>query len=350
MEDLSADSIKISIIVPVYKVEKYVDKCLQSLENQSYTNTEIILIDDGSPDKSGDICEKFAEGKDNIFVIHQDNAGVSVARNNGIDHATGEYILFVDPDDWLEETACERLIECIKEKEYDIVFFLDTELNEMTGEKISRKLDKAMELNKEDIRRLQYNTIGMNYRIFKFHSGTPWGKLFKREFIEKNKLRFTPGVVKAQDVLFDTQAYEKLQKAYVMNYAGYVYRKNEGSSNIRYNPKIVKGTFLLIEGLGKVADQHEGDVDYQKAMAKICMYRINFIERLYMYNKNHVASKRENLKIYHDYLSLPSVNKYIRYYERQKSDRIGDIIRQCLFKKNTLKLYYYFVSLRYKFR
>ena len=341
---------KISIVVPIYKVEKYIKKCLSTLSNQTYNNIEIILIDDGSPDHSGQICDQFAEGRDDTIVIHQENSGVSVARNKGIECASGDYIMFVDPDDWIEDDCCEQLINCANTRDYDIIFFLDKEMNEITGENIERSLDGPIELKKEDIRRLQFNTIAMNYRIFQFHSGTPWGKLFKREFIKDNNLRFTPDVVKAQDVLFDTQAYEKLQNAYVLNYSGYVYRKNEGSSNIRYNPKIVKGTFLLIEGLGDIADRHEGDRDYQKAMAKICMYRVNFMERLYMFHKKHKISNKENLRIYREYLSLQAVDKYIRFYVRNSTDGIGDLVRHVLFKKSTLRLYYFVVSNRYRRR
>lgn len=338
---------KISIIVPVYKVEKYIEECFASLANQTYQNIEIILVDDGSPDKSGFLCDEFAAERSDTIVIHQENAGVSVARNNGINLASGDYILFVDPDDSIEKDCCERLIECVSQNDYDIIFFLDKELNDLTGKKICRELSGSMELNREDIKRLQYNTIGMNYRLFQFHSGTPWGKLFKKEFIQKNNLRFTPGVVKAQDVLFDTQAYERLDQAYVLNYSGYIYRKNEGSSNLRFNPGIVNGTFLLIEGLGRIADLHPDDLNYQKSMAKTCMRRVNFIERLYLFNRNHVCTAEESLRIYQEYLSLPTVTKYLKYYEKNDTDGFRDAIRRCLFNKKTLKLYYYILVVRY---
>ena len=348
LKEDAVDDKKISIIVPVYKVEKYIKECLTSLANQTYKNIEVILVDDGSPDKSGHICDEFSVGRPNTIVIHQENAGVSAARNKGIDCATGEYILFVDPDDWIENDCCERLIECTKSNDYDMIFFLDKELNEITDRKIERKLSDSIELNKDDIKNLQFNTIGMNYRIYQFHSGTPWGKLFKKDFIQKNNLHFTKDVVKAQDVLFNTQAYEQLEQAYVLNYSGYVYRKNEGSSNIRFNPGIVKGTFLLIEGLGEIADLHMDDLNYQKSMAKVCMYRINFIERLYLFNKRYTCTKKECLKVYKEYLSLPSVAKYMKYYVKNDTDGFGDMVRRYLFNNNTLALYYLIVAARYK--
>ena len=100
---------KISVIVPIYNVEKYIDRCIKSIVNQTYKNLEIILINDGSLDKSGQICDTW-ESKDNrIKVIHQMNSGVSVARNTGLENATGEYVTFVDSDDYIEPKYCEIL-------------------------------------------------------------------------------------------------------------------------------------------------------------------------------------------------------------------------------------------------
>ena len=342
-----AQEIKFSIIVPVFKVEKYIEQCLRSLSSQTYNNIEIILIDDGSPDKSGQLCDLFAQKYNNVMVIHQDNAGVSVARNSGIEQASGNYILFVDPDDWIEQDCCEKLANIVSTETYDIIFFMDKEINEFSDGECNRDIGEARVLTKEDIRQIQYNSIGMNYRLQGFHSGTPWGKLFRKDFIDKHKLRFTPGVVKAQDVLFDIQAYEVVDYAYYLNYTGYVYRKNEGSSNIRFNPKIVRGTYLLLEGLGNIADSHKDDVDYQKAMARTCLNRINFIERLYLFNKNSCLQKKEIISIYSDYLNHSVVKKYLPFYKSEAIDNIGNRSRHLLLRKNTLRLYYQLVRLRY---
>lgn len=96
-----------SIIVPVYKVEKYLERCVESIINQTFEDFELILIDDGSPDRCGAICDEYAAEDERIKVIHQKNQGVSVARNAGLDVATGDYICFVDSDDWIE-------LDCLK--------------------------------------------------------------------------------------------------------------------------------------------------------------------------------------------------------------------------------------------
>ena len=113
---------KISVVVPVYNVEKYLRKCIDSIINQTYKNLEIILVDDGSPDKCGEICDEYAKKDNRVKVIHKKNAGVSSARNDGIDNATGEYIIFVDSDDWLEDNAIEIMVDKLNEYDYDCVF------------------------------------------------------------------------------------------------------------------------------------------------------------------------------------------------------------------------------------
>ena len=101
----------ISVVVPVYNVKQYLDDCMHSIVNQTYENIEIILVDDGSTDGSGELCEEW-KGKDSrIRVIHQENGGLSAARNTGIEHAKGSYIAFVDSDDWVSEEYIEKLYE-----------------------------------------------------------------------------------------------------------------------------------------------------------------------------------------------------------------------------------------------
>ena len=111
----------ISIIVPVYKAEPFLRKCLDSLINQTYKDIEIILIDDGSPDKSGEICNHYVKIDKRIKVIHQENGGVSVARQTGLDAAKGEYIIHADPDDWVEPTMCEELLKIASNEDADMV-------------------------------------------------------------------------------------------------------------------------------------------------------------------------------------------------------------------------------------
>lgn len=114
---------KFSIIVPVYKVEQYLDRCIQSILKQTFTDFEVILVDDGSPDNSGLICDSYAAKDDRLVVLHQKNQGVSAARNNALDIARGEYICFVDSDDWIEQEMLAEIEADIANTSSDVVIW-----------------------------------------------------------------------------------------------------------------------------------------------------------------------------------------------------------------------------------
>ena len=114
---------KISVIVPVYNVEQYLERCVESIINQTYKNLEIILVDDGSTDNSGKLCDELAKKDGRIKVIHKENGGLSEARNTGISHAKGEYVYFPDSDDWIEPDTFIALAEALESLEFDIISF-----------------------------------------------------------------------------------------------------------------------------------------------------------------------------------------------------------------------------------
>jgi glycosyltransferase involved in cell wall biosynthesis len=114
---------KISVIIPVYNVRQYLDQCLNSLAEQTYKNLEIILVDDGSTDGSSEICDSYSEKDERFKVIHQNNAGVSSARNAGLNAVSGEWIMFMDADDWIENDTCEAALNCAVRNDADTVLF-----------------------------------------------------------------------------------------------------------------------------------------------------------------------------------------------------------------------------------
>ena len=114
---------KISIIIPVYSVEQYIDRCLSSVISQTYRNIEIIVVIDGSKDGSEEICEKYANNDKRIKIIKQENKGLSAARNNGLEHASGQYVMFVDSDDYVDENFCLTPYQKLIETGSDIVMF-----------------------------------------------------------------------------------------------------------------------------------------------------------------------------------------------------------------------------------
>lgn len=193
----------ISIIIPVYKVEPYLRKCVDSVLVQTYTNLEIILVDDGSPDNCGKICDEYAEKDKRVKVIHKENGGLPQARKSGFDISIGEYILNVDSDDFIENYMVEKLYDKAKEDNYDIIlcdFFWENQ--KLLPYKKQSLIDKIQ--------------IIKNILIGNFQYGFVWNKFFKREIY--SKIEF-PVISFIEDRVISVQA------VYFANKIGYVHEQ-----------------------------------------------------------------------------------------------------------------------------
>jgi len=186
-----SESALISVILPIYKVEKYIRECLESLEKQTYKNIEVFCVDDCGNDNSIPIAEEFAQRDSRFKIIHNPhNLGIGPSRNQGLNNAKGEYIFFVDPDDYLKETALEDLYNNMQETNSDIVVtkafaFADDDSKETTD----RTKSINLWLNKKPANKHKVNVSNYTDAIFNFNC-TIWGKLYRRSFFEKNNIRF----------------------------------------------------------------------------------------------------------------------------------------------------------------
>lgn len=238
----------VSFIVPVYNVRPYLERCIDSLLEQTDDEYEIILIDDESTDGSDVLCRRYASENIKITGFHQKNQGVSVARNQGISMARGRWVCFVDGDDWVEPGLVHDLKE-IEDDSFEIVFFAYYNVN---GEKKESRVNFDLDhkrLDASDFLRLQMCILNQGDDRLKEYShieGTPWAKLYRRSFLEEYKLRFTPGVKKGQDGLFNMKAYGCAQCGFYSSRIVYNYRINGNSVCRRYNPDIPKYSRRLI--------------------------------------------------------------------------------------------------------
>ncbi len=215
----------VSVIIPVYNSEKYIEKCLKSVIGQTYKDTEIIVIDDGSKDDTGKICDSFRQ--DNIRVFHQENQGVSVARNKGLEEAKGEFIMFVDGDDYLEIEAIEQLLKGMDERTDIVSCCCKTTGEEPVFEDHFFDGDRIYEndLDKEELfLQLIDPKNGKKSERTVTAIGVPWGKLYRRNFIEKNNLRFDPKLRRLQDNVFNMYAFAKADKLVYLDRPLYNYR------------------------------------------------------------------------------------------------------------------------------
>lgn len=204
---------KISVIVPVYQAENYLNRCVDSIVNQTYSNIEVILIDDGSKDRSGNICDQYADKDFRVKVIHKENAGVSVARNTGLDIASGDYIAFVDSDDFLELDMYERMMDKVLEYQCDIVL---CDCVKDTGEVQIPYTHDIREgyYDYEQLKTEYYPHLLMMENVEYPATISNWVLLFKKALC--NDIRYLEGVRFSEDLLFGAQLMLNAHSFYYM--------------------------------------------------------------------------------------------------------------------------------------
>jgi len=179
---------KVSVIVPVYKAEKYLNRCIDSIFAQIFKDWELLLIDDGSPDRSGEICDEYAKKDVRIRVFHQENRGVSSARQKGIDEAVGEYTIHADPDDWVEPNMLEELYRKAKEEDADMVI-CDYISEYKSGAVICKQMPRMC--SAEEILRLM---------LFQQLHGSCWNKLIRRTCYCEYNIKFPSDIIRWEDL------------------------------------------------------------------------------------------------------------------------------------------------------
>ena len=295
------ESSKITVIIPVYNAEKYIDRCLFSICNQMYSNLEIIIINDGSKDSSYDICKKYSEVDSRIKLISQKNQGVSVARKNGILVSTGDYITFVDSDDYLAEDMYQNMMLVNKEGNIDIIesgyIFIDEK---------DRVLNKII-LKDETI-------IGKEKILEKYLSSNNslyflWNKLYRRELFKNmsfSEFSFS------EDYLWNIFLHSNCTKKIITQYAGYFYMKNmNGACNSFYNLKKIDGILAGREARSYLESNYKKFVKY--AVKYTIQYEL-FIYSIFSLDK---IKKKEFLE--------KIVNFFEEDYELYKKYKINKI-------------------------
>lgn len=223
----------VSTIVPIYNSEKYLRRCLNSLIAQTYGSMEIILVNDGSTDASAAICDEYASQDQRIKVIHKANAGVSQARNSGLDVASGIYIHYTDSDDWLEANAYEILVNVAENNDCDVVRYNAYNSSNAIVNQAPYKGLYSGEALENDVM-LSY--IGSPKYGGEFLLGVPWLYFFKRSLIEKHHVRFNKNMFRCEDRLFTLTTLLSAKKMAFIDDALYHYETSAGSLSNKYDP------------------------------------------------------------------------------------------------------------------
>lgn len=283
---------KISIIIPIYNMEKYLERCIKSIQNQMYSNLEIILIDDGSIDKSLFICNEFSKQDDRIRVFHKLNGGVSSARNLGLEKCTGEYITFIDPDDylWPDRYIYNKVMNVLLDNDADIVAWLwqfQDDKGNFTVEKDKISIDFQGIITGIEFAKLWYKGSYENGLVTSI-----WNKLYKKEIIEDEKFRYK--IFEDDDWM--TRILRKVNNIVCINEFFYVYAQNNDSLT---HKKFSKEHIDFLKILMNRADLFKADeFIYIETIKLFCNLYIEY----YFEAQKEKIDFDINKKIFHKYI------------------------------------------------
>ena len=299
------DSILVSIIVPIYEVEKYLSKCIDSIINQQHKNIEIILVDDGSPDSCPKICDEYAKKDKRIKVIHKKNDGVSMARNDGIDAANGEYLVFVDADDYLANDFIVYMLSMVYNNNCEFGFskncYISNNQEQLNDDIIITDSDEATSLLLS-----QQVIVGC------------WNKIYKTSFLKSNNIYFSNQLFYGEGLNFIIRVANLTSKIAIGNKRVYYYRKNNSSSaTSKFNiDKHYNGEKSLLD-IKKIINLNSNIV-YRQYMIHYTLYCLNAIEDLYTnkMQKKYKSDCDRWLKIIYD--NKPIVSKFEELTKKEK--------------------------------
>lgn len=265
---------KISIIVPVYNVEEYLEKCIESLIGQTYTNIEIIFIYNKSTDNSLQKLQQYQKKDSRILIIEKENEGVSIARNRGVNLSTGEYIMFVDSDDWIDLDNCEKALKTIEKEQADILMW--SYVREFHNQSLKKEIfnEEKLVFSEEDRRKIHRRFIGvLDEEMARPENADAlcpvWGKLYKRELIVNNHISFVDlqEIGTYEDGLFNLEVFNFAKKVVYVNQFYYHYRKtNNASITSKYKPNLAEQWKNLFDRMEQYIECNHLGTEYKKAL------------------------------------------------------------------------------------
>lgn len=310
-------STKISFIIPVYNVEKYLNECVNSILAQLTDDCEIILVDDGSPDDSGTICDRYAEKNSKVKVVHQKNGGLAAARNTGLDHAQGEYVAFVDSDDYLDKHSIAEILNWISSGGADICFMKAMKVFPDGKQQLLDDEMNAAMLKGSKESAIKYLSERSKY------PGSPCTKIFKRSLIEKNNLRFPDDRRVSEDLGFVLQCILRAESYDALPIDYYYYRQaREGSITNSVTYKSFLGLKAFVEESTDFLTENKvpkGNIE--RYVMSFVAYEFSIM--IWQYNHVGKENKERALQFLKDY------NWTLRYGQTKKT-RLIKAICNCL--------------------
>ena len=322
---------KVSIVVPIYYVEKYLNKCVKSIVDQTYIDLEIVLVDDGSTDSSPAICDEWEQRDSRIRVIHKKNEGQSKAKNIGIDYATGRYIMFADSDDWLSNSIVEKSVDRAIKDESDLVIFGYYKVDE-EGQIIEENRFGNKTLSKEKMLKDLYKYVhGKAY-------GYEWNKLYRLSLIKESKIINDEKMNNREDYCFNLQLFPFLSTISYLDEPGYYYLQRNDSVLHSANTSDLKGINYFCEKI------HSMNLGNEEQQSKIFNHSVlqytadSIIKNIIWNNELRSAEKKQVIK---------KIKKELPHKDKLFLDKENPRYLRWLYhdiKHNRGKRFYYYVT------
>lgn len=323
---------KISLVIPVYNGEGSVEKCISSIVEQTYKNLEIIIVDDGSKDQTLSICQKMAAADERIKVVHQDNQGVSVARNNGIASVSGTYVMFVDADDYLDADACMRCLDTMHNDGADIVvankiFHIGNRLqkNVLYSNPHFARTKEDKELFILDLMTTHYDPL-MN-KVAYLSCGVT-AKLFKTDLIRENSICFQEDCRFGEDVLFNLECFQHAEKISYIDFDAYHFCVNSGSSTHKFRNDWNKSHEIFMDGIDAFNERYCKDERFFHAAEMMKVSRISSLAVSYYFHKENPKSFWQSFA---EFKSFAGSSKYAEAVKNVQADLLTDNQKKIVF-------------------
>lgn len=320
----------ISIIVPVYNSENYLESCIKSVINQTYKNIQIILIDDGSTDQSAYIIDQYQKFDRRIVVIHQENAGVSCARNKGLSIAVGEWIMFVDSDDFIDKDYCENMLHTTCKMNVDVL--------------IENSNNTDFKYYYEDNKNNLIKSCLSYDEQYPFNIDAPWGKIFRIKVIKENNIQFPTSLKRSEDAYFCMNVYHYANRIGIINTHGYQYNVHNDSLSKHFSKELIS-TLKEVLMINKqwVDDYYFNENDFYNALWFHVLPGIVECENYYYLHSLNQLSICRNAIEYQHMLNDSIIKKAIKSLKLKNVNNHQYKIRLIMYK---LKLGWLFLVLK----
>ena len=257
---------KVSVIIPVYNIESHLEKCLSSITRQTLADLEIICVDDGSTDGSQKIMKRYANVDNRFSIITQKNAGPGVARNKGFDYASGEYVIFLDSDDWFEADFLERMVQRAKETNADVTICKSVEFDTYT----EKELPSEWMMKTQYLPADTFSPLEIHDYIFQFTYGMAWDKLYRRNYIYDTKLRFPP-LYNSEDLAFVFPSLLAAKRIAILDSVLIHHRINRSSSVSNTRSRQPQAPYEAFNIVKKYLDKYDKEKIYRRSFLNWAM-------------------------------------------------------------------------------